>query len=374
MKNKLLLTLIIPFVFFGCKTTPQTVIVENQIEQVQEDDEIESISTVFSSVDKNGNIELALNADDFLLTGYKYGDIVDVEYDGIKYSAPIVSEYDDVDNGDYLIRVFDGNVEFAISYENCSHEIGAIIDDECIISMNKEFGFQTEYEMRYLETSLDREDYLTDESFANFRNIDFGTIKKGILYRSCSPTVFNARSSYASLLAQEVGIKNIVNLDDNIDILIRDLGFMPNNWYKDLYDKGNVLLVDMNADYSSPEFGEKVAQTMRYIINNDGPFLIHGDDGRTRTGFVFVVIESLMGANQGQIEDDYMQSYVNFYGIEKGSYHYNYAKQNPYEMLASIACGIKLNDAQFSEIANNYLLSIGLLQDEIVSLKENLAN
>ncbi len=375
IREKLLLTLLIPFVFIGCKTTPQTVIVKNEIVQVQDDDKtIESINTLFGSADKNGNIELTINANDFFLKGYKYGDIVDVEYNGIKYSAPVVSQYDDVENGAYLIRIHDEIVEFAISYENCSDEIDAIMKDECTLTMNKEFGFQTEYEMRYLETSLDREDYLTDESFANFRNIDFGNIKNGILYRSCSPTTFNARSPYSALLAQEAGIKNIVNLDDNLDTLIRDLGFMPNDWYKDLYDNGNVLLVDMNADYVSPEFGEKVAQTMRFILNNEGPYLIHGDDGRTRTGFVFVVLNSLMGANQEEIEDDYMQSYVNFYGIKKGTYQYNYAKQNPYEMLASIAEGIKLTDDQFPSIANNYLLSIGLSENEIASLKRNLTN
>jgi protein tyrosine/serine phosphatase len=373
MKNKILLSLLIPFVFIGCKTTPQTVIVKNHIEQIQDNDKIESINTTFASTDKNGNIELSINASDFLLEGYKYGDIVDVEYNGKKYSAPIVSQYDDVDNGAFLVRVYDENVEFAISYENCSDEIGSVLNEECSISMNSEFGFQTEYEMRYLETSLDREDYLSDESFANFRNVDFGEIKKGILYRSCSPTVFNARSPYASILAQEVGIKNIVNLDDNSDTLIRDLGFMSNDWYKNLYDKGDIFLVDMNADYRSPEFGEKVAQSMRYLINNEGPYLIHGDDGRTRTGFVFVVIEALMGANQDEIEADYMQSYVNYYGIEKGTYQYNYAKQNPYEMLASIACGIQLQDEHFSAIANYYLLSIGLSEEEILSLKRNLS-
>jgi hypothetical protein len=359
-------------VFIGCKTTPQTVIVENQTVQVQDYNKIQTITTKFVSSDKKGNIELSINASDFLSKGYKYGDIVDVEYNGIKYSAPIVAQYNDVDNGAYLIRVYDGAVEFALSNKNCRDEIDARMGSECTISMQTEFGFLREYEMRYLETSLDREDYLTDESFTNFRQIGFGNIRDGILYRSCSPTAFNARSPYSTILGQEVGIKNIVNLDDNLSTLTRDLVFMPNNWYKDLYDEGKVLLVDMNADYRAPEFSEKVAQTMRFISSNDGPYLIHGDAGRTRAGFVFVVLESLMGARQEEIEEDYMQSYVNFYGIKKGTYQYNYAKQNPYEMLASIAGGLKLTEEHFPLIANNYLLSIGLFEEDISSLKANL--
>lgn len=371
-KNKLFLLLIISFTLIGCRTTPQTVIIENNTVQVEDFKEIEPIQTKFVSSDKNGNIEMSINSTDFLLKGYKYGDIVIVEYHGIKYEAPIVSHYDDVDNGENLIRVFDDNVEFAISYENCKNEIDASMDDECTISMKDEYGFQTEYEMRSLESSLDRDDYLTDEEFANFRSIDFGSIKDKILYRSGSLTAFNARSSFTTSLAKEAGVNSIINLDDNLDSMIRDLGFMPNDWYKDLYDKGDVLLVDMNAEYKSSEFGEKVAQSIRYILNNEGPYLIQCDDGRTRTGFVIVVIEALMGATQEEIESDYMQSYINYYGIKKGTYQYNYAKRNPYEMLASIACGIQLKDEHLSAIANNYLIHIGLTEEEVLALKNIL--
>jgi protein-tyrosine phosphatase len=372
IKNKIFLALLIPILFIGCKTVPQTTIIQNETEQVQDEIVYESINATFVSADKNGNLELDINSTEFFEKGYQFGDIVEIEYNGNTYAAPIVSHYDDVNTGSYLIRVFDNIVEFAISYENCKNEINASINDECTISMKTKSGFLVEYEMRYLETSLDRADYLSDESFANFRNIDFGSISSNILYRSSSPTAFTARASYSTALAKEAGIKTIINLDDNIDTLTRDLGFMPNDWYKDLYDNGSVLLVDMNADYNSPEYGDKVAQSMKFIAYNEGPYLVHCDAGRNRTGFVLVVLESLMGAKQEELERDYMQSYINFYGIKKGTYQYNYVKQNPYEMLASIAEGVPLNNDHFSEIANNYLLKIGLTEQEIASIKDNL--
>lgn len=362
---KLILLLFLSLTFISCESTSKTVISENYISEVIEKENIETIKTTFVSADKNGNIKLSINANDFLSKNYKFGDIVNVNYHGKKYEAPIVSQYDDVENGDFLVRVYDGEVELAISYENCINEIYANLNDDCTLSMQTEYGFLTEYEMRHLETSLDRDDYITDETFANFREVNSGNIADGLIYRSSSPTAFNTRSSYTSSLAIESGIATVINLDDNKATLIRDLGYKSNQWYKNLYDNGNVLLADMNADYSSNEFGTKVANAMRFIIENDGPYLIHCDDGKNRTGFIFVVLESLMGASQEEIEKSYMNSYSNLYGIKKGTYQYNFIKKNPYEMLASISKGIKLESENYHLIANNYLLSIGLSKEEI---------
>jgi len=52
----------------------------------------------------------------------------------------------------------------------------------------------------------------------------------------------------------------------------------------------------------------------RFIIANDGPYLIHCTEGKDRAGFVSAVLEALMGADLQEIVADYMKSYENYYG------------------------------------------------------------
>ncbi|MCK9191934.1 MAG: tyrosine-protein phosphatase [Sphaerochaetaceae bacterium] len=372
-KSKLLLVLsFILFALTGCKTS-QTVVVKNETAQVSDDSLKQEIPLTFVSVDKNGNIDLSITATELFNSGYAYGDLIKLEYNGKVYEAPIVSKYSDVNPDEYLIRVYDDIVEFAINYNNCFDEIGASLNDACALSMSKKSGYAVEYKMRYLETSLDREDYLTDSQFANFREIDDGHIKENVLFRSASLTAFNARSPYATELAKKNGIVSIINLDDNDETLKRDLGFMPNDWYEALYNEGHVALIDLNTDYRSDGFKEKIAEAMRFISNNEGPYLIQGSTGITRTGFFCVILESLLNANQEQIEADYMKTYENLYGLKKGTTQYNYAKKIPYEMLASIADGVQLKNENLGKVANNYLLDIGLTDCEIVNIIKNLA-
>lgn len=374
--NKVLLiivSLLIPTLFLGCASTSKVEVVKNHTQQVQDENTLESLVTNFKSFDTTGNIILSISSSDFLNAGYKFGDVVSVDYKGKNYTAPVVFDSSDVDDHSFFISANEQNVKFGIRNDDSKTILNATIDDEITISLKTEFGFLVELEVKYLETSLDRDDYSTDEAFANFRQIDLGSINSSTLYRSCSPVAFSSRSSYTTELAQKAGIKNIVNLANNYETLKNSLELLPNSWYENLYEDGNVVLVNMNDDYNETEFGLKIAQALKFIANNEGPYLIHCGSGKSRTGFIFVLIEALMGANQSEIEDDFMLSYSNYYNIQKGTYQYNYIKQAPYKMLAAVADGITLDSSNFQLIANNYLEKIGLTKQEIESLKENLS-
>ncbi len=84
-------------------------------------------------------------------------------------------------------------------------------------------------------------------------------------------------------------------------------------WYKEMYEMGNVILLDMDVDYSSQEFGSKLAKGFVFISENEAPYLIHCNEGKDRAGFALVVLESLMGASLEEIEYDYMLSYLNLF-------------------------------------------------------------
>lgn len=223
------------------------------------------------------------------------------------------------------------------------------------------------------QSSLDRDDYVSDKAFANFREIQFGSIKKGILFRSSNPISFTSRASYSSALAKSYNIKSIINLSDDNKSVEKNLSLLPNPWYQGLFDEKKVLALGLTSDYYSESFSNSIAKAFVFIGNNDGPYLLQGADGVDKTGFISIIIESLMGASIEEIEADYMASYVNLYNVKKGSDECCAVNETPYEILFSIADGIQIRDQNLSEIAKDYLMKIGLTEEQINKIKNNLA-
>lgn len=335
-----------------------------------EDKTLQMVDGVFVSADKYGNMLTSISASQLEDANLVLGDLVDVNVEGTIYTCPIVSTYSDVDVGEFLIRVVEDEVYFCINYGNCQKKTGADTDIAVSISLNEAGAYLLEYETRHLTKSEDRADYVSDEVFANFRNIATKNITPGILYRSCSPSLGDARTPYADKLAENVDIKTIVNLADSKESLMKSLD--PNSWYMNMYNNNNVILLDMDVDYSSVEFGQSLAKGFKFIAANEPPFLIHCNEGKDRAGFASVIIEALMGASLDEITADYMISYYNYYGVEKGTSQYDYIATTPYKMLETISEGLAVTDNNLYSIAYNYMIKNGVTQSEVVEIMGKL--
>lgn len=322
------------------------------------------------AADKYGNLETDLVASQLMNAGYEYGDMVTVMVGENSYEAPIVSTYSDVDVGNFLIRIKGEKVYFAINYGNCMKKTGASEGSKIKVSMQDKGSYLLEYKTRHLTKSEMREDYSSDEVFANFRNVTVGDIEKGELYRSCNPSLADARAPFAEKLAKEHDIKTIINLADSKESLMEHMNTIT--WYKKMYEEGHVILLDMDIDYASEEFGAKLAKGLIFMSENEGPYLIHCNEGKDRAGFASVILEALMGASLEEIQTDYMLSYKNYYNVEKGTAQYNYIADTPYNMLMTIADGIEVTDANLVKIAKNYLMKIGLNKMQIENIMDEL--
>ncbi len=243
------------------------------------------------------------------------------------------------------------------------------------IDESSESGYVIEVPQKspILQTSLDRDDYLSDYSFANFREIKSGNIVNGKLYRSSSPISFTSRAIYATELAKLSNIKGIINLSDNDLSVTRSLTLLPNPWYKELYESENVITLDLSKNYKSTLFNDGMYEAFNFISTHEGPYLLQGSDGVERVGFMSIILESLMGASMEEIESDYMLSYENLYNVKKGSTQFCAVNDTPYQMLISISNGILIRDKYLPEIATNYLLNIGLTPEQIENIKKNLS-
>ncbi|MDR1072421.1 MAG: tyrosine-protein phosphatase [Treponema sp.] len=159
--------------------------------------------------------------------------------------------------------------------------------------------------------------YSYKHEFVNFREVCAGGIASKWLYRSSHPAAFSETDFTLAKLAEEAEIAAVINLDDNEAELALKADRVP--WYHHLFEKGRIIALDMGFDYLSERFKIKLHKGFKFMLERDGPYLIHCLQGIDRTGFVVMILEMLMGADGNEIMNDYMMSFLGRQGFEKGS-------------------------------------------------------
>ena len=347
------------------------------------------ITTTIHEIAKHGNLILYMYGADLFNKGFEHGDIVEIAIDEKKWEVPLCTNYSDVDNGEAVLRATgetDGVVlainmgDFAttagIAQKTATQEDPGYRWDylmessvQVTITMKEEGGYREEWLIRQLVRTDERTDYahLTDEAFANFRVIGTTGMGKDVLYRSSSPINPElGRNTYADKAARDAGIITVVNLAD------------PSNTYEGTentyYSTCKVTYVNLGMDFLSEATLNGLAEGMRFIINNDGPYLIHCNEGKDRAGFVSALLECLMGATMDEVIDDYMVTYYNYYGVEEGSEKYNAVVNN--NLIKVLNTTFKVDDvykANLAEEAESFLVEdAGLTADEVATLKVKL--
>ena len=342
----------------------------------------EVVGTVVE-IQKYGNLVLDIKPKVLYDAGYEVGDILKVTVGGQELEIPFGTSYSDVDTGNLIVRDDRGNdlLLVAINMGNFASTYNVNVGDTVTFSMLEKEGYLAEYLLRQLSRSDVRSDYATDSIFANFRSITTTGIKPGLIYRSSSPVNNEiGRAAYADRLAKAVGINTVINLadsDEKIKSYFAEEGF-SSDYYKSLYDSGKVIALDMGVDIAGEDFGQKLAEGLRFLVKNDGPYLIHCTEGKDRAGFVSAVLEALMGATYDEVIADYMTTYENYYGVEKGSEQYKaIAESNIVASLTTVVCqyekGTDISKVNLAEAAEKYLRGIGLTSSEIKALKQKLS-
>ena len=347
------------------------------------------VTTTIYEIAKHGNLVLYMYGADLFNKGFAHGDIVEIAIGEKKWDVPLCTSYSDVDNGEAVLRATsetDG-VVLALNMGDFATTAGIAektkIDEEpgyrwdyltqspvqITITMKQQGGYREQWLIRQLVRTNERTDYahLSDEAFANFRVISTTGMGANKLYRSSSPiNPALGRNTYADKAAQNAGILTVVNLAD------------PSNTYEGTentyYSTCQVTYVNLGTDFLSEATLSGIAEGMRFIIGNDGPYLIHCNEGKDRAGFVSALLECLMGATLDEVIDDYMVTYYNYYGVEEGSEKYNAVVSN--NLIKALNTTFKIADVYKAELAAEaeaYLIEdAGLTADEVATLKAKL--
>ena len=143
-------------------------------------------------------------------------------------------------------------------------------------------------------------------------------------------------------------------------------------YYQTLVDNGSVITLDMGVDFFAPDFTEKLAAGLRFMISNEPPYLVHCNEGKDRAGMTIALLEALSGATMDEIITDYMESYENYYGVEKGTEQYALISEIITDFFQTMN-GRPFPYSMVRTVAEQYTLStIGLSMDELAALEEAL--
>ncbi|MBR3250162.1 MAG: tyrosine-protein phosphatase, partial [Erysipelotrichaceae bacterium] len=210
-----------------------------------------------------------------------------------------------------------------------------------------------------------------DEEFANFRMIDTAGIKENVLYRSSSPVNPKLnRNLEADEAIRDAEIKTVFNMADYQNGIK-----LYEDYENSYYSSCEVTALNMSTKLDSEEFGHRLAESYRFMIAHEGPYLIHCTEGKDRTGFASAIIECLMGAEADEVVSDYMKTFYNYYGVKLGSLVYNNIAERNIKKDLATAFHIEtiFADVDLSVCAKEYLLEIGMSEEEIDLFKKRLS-
>lgn len=362
-------------------------------------DGIPDAATEIAQIDKYGNIDLSISPEALRELGYEPGDIIQVKIGDTDIEMPIGTHYTDVDfgapiccfktSGDgtekTVLAICSGNLAETASIAE-KHTVDSDPGFEwrylgsydasvtVLFSMVQKQGYADEYALHQLLNSRTdkREDYpqLTDAEYASFRAVETTGMGKGTLYRSSSPVNPKLnRNREADAALREAQIRTVINLADSENEMEQYEGFDTT-----YYACCDIIALDMGMDFRTEDYQRKLADGLRFIGAHEGPYLIHCNEGKDRTGFVVAILEALMGADAGEIAADYMRTFSNFYGLREGTDQYQKISDSFLESSLAAELGLSsVRNADLKSAAEAYLKRIGMTDDEIASLKDRLA-
>ncbi len=338
--------------------------------------------------EETGGIRIALPADDLGLYGFSFGDGVNVAFsngfafEGVPYYNGEHKLY-----GDIMLVGHPGDATITLvsaSGESPWYWAGVSEADTATISMNQVGAYRGVQEAFSHLYSYERADYGSDEAFANFRMFAAGSMASGLCYRCASP-IYNdrGRAAYAAPLLQQAGTAFVLNLSDSLDeasqfIANATAQGVDTSYYESLLASGNVAMPNLSTDYQTREFATSLAPALATMAQHDGPYLVHCIEGKDRTGFVCMLLESLCGASYDEMVADYMVTYDNYYGInpQDKAIAYDTVRTTHIDEMFRYVAGVDdqadLTAIDYAAAARSYLMNAGMTNEQIDALVARL--
>ena len=329
-----------------------------------------------------GSLNLDVAADSFLAV-FELGDIVTVMVDGYDtLEVPVVPDYDAVSPGELLLRVVSGkpHVTLGINFGQLAVALG--------IAENAPAGSEYPYRLKDVKLPIEVNVALKDkggfkENLEMLEYQNYGLVMDN--YPELSVADFSSpidpvdgRNTYADSLAKAAKVATFINLTDT------DKGAKAYEGFdKSYYATQKVVYLSLPASFTTNLFKEGLVKGLRFMLENEAPYLVHCQMGKDRAGFVSAVLESLMGASAEEVEKDYVKTYDNYYNVVHGKQQRLTESQLDWFLALIVRnmkmaygdAGVDIEDFENVDLAKateQYLGKLGLSQKEIADLKARL--
>ena len=353
---------------------------------------IPAFSTHITGVNEHGSLILEMTADEMRArTGIVPDDLVSVSVNGRSWkNVPVVLHYSDVAAGLPMLIERRGRLLLAVSYgpfaqeANLYHEEGTVwkLNDGVDLAhvyadvvLEQKGAYAATRQLRLVATDK-REDYGSDEAYANFRVVRGGRLGANALYRSSIPcSIARPRAPYADRLAAAAGVKTFLNLANPPATLKENMqsAKCQSPYYRSVWKEGGVITQALPAVFDRPSFREGLAKQLRFMLDRPGPYLVHCAEGKDRAGFVAFLLAALMDASRAELERDYGESYVNYYHLTTGERRYAHYVGAGLRYFCR-CLGAREDEEHLQPCAEKYVRALGLSADEVARLKERLGS
>lgn len=335
-----------------------------------------------------GAAHLNVSIEDFLDAGFHLGDSLDISFSNGNTLEDIPFY-----NGYYtkttmpVVVAYPGYSHIAVAFNNGDpmwEKMELSPEDSAVVTLREAGKYRTVQETFATAYTDERKDYGEDFVFGNFRSLRGGSMKENTFYRGASP-IDNQhnRAETVDHLIREAGIRYILDLSDSREkvdeMLVKDPG-LENYLFTELMNSDRVGLLNLTSAYRSDHYHTALASGLREMMQHEGPCFIHCVEGKDRTGFVCILLEALCGASYAELEEDYMITYDNYYGIteEKTPEQYRAFVELRLNDLLGYLAGTdnadELENADFRPGARAYLVNGGMTDDEIDDLVRFLSD
>jgi hypothetical protein len=336
----------------------------------------------------SGKIYLNYPADSFL-TRFEIGDIVTVAINGYDtLEMPVAESSSDVPIAGFLVAAIKGSDQLVLTahYAQMSDVLGITAENapiEISVSLKEKGGYLLGLDImrntQYMDTYTESYPDLSVEEFANFREVHTTGMGEHKLYRSSSPIyLYLGRNYYVDSLAQAAGVTTFINLADSESSAYSNKGYETT-----YYSTQNIIFLGVPPEFFSEIFKVGLVIGFRYMIEHEGPYLVHCTYGMDRTGFMIAVLEALMGATTEEIQDDYAKTFSNYFTVVNGKQvalneqQIDFFKAVVLRNLKAVyhAEGIDVPDTEpidWASATERYLEKLGVTQEEISDLKDRL--
>lgn len=335
---------------------------------------VQMLKGKISSYNEFGAAMLDFTEEDMAKAGFSLGDVISITVDDKEIVMPYYDGYY-TRNGDYLCVAYPTYPSICFTANNIGlpKNLSDLEGHDVIVKMKEKGGkldVQLALSMKY---SIIREEYtISDEEYANARDVHAGRIASGVLYRSSSMFCNDInRANYVSEYLEREKVKTVLDLADTEEKM-QTYDMPP--YSRKLWEEGNVILCPLKADPTADDYNKRLIEVLKELPSRPAPYVVHCMEGKDRTGYVCALLEGLCGATYEEIIADYLKTYDNFYQINpiKDSELCNTLvslRLNTCLMYyANVDNEAQLPYVDYAKAFSKYLLSHGMSQQQLDAL------